>query len=270
MQTSQTINTCGLAKEMAVTCTLIAPDTLERVDALTLTQGNIDVLQGKVKLVDCMPRLILPGHLAEESIVRSARVSFGTGLKSAQEDQKLIRYLVKNQHTSPLESVKFTFAIRCPKFVAIQLIRHRTANINEFSQRYAEIDEDLYHKPSVVSNGIRMQCPFNKQSSSGEKIPEGKELLIKEKVRETEDLLDQVLVKYHELVDLGVAKEIARFCLPMGIYTDLYYTMDLNNLLKFLKLRVDEHAQYETRVFAQAMLDLIRPLVPTVLETAGL
>lgn len=239
----------------------------EMIDALSLSQKEISVLEyGLVKLVDCMPRLVKRSHLLEEAIVRSARTSFGSGLKTPREDKRLVKYLVANNHTSPLESVKFSFTIRCPKFVAIQLIRHRTANINEFSQRYAEIEDDLYHHPSKAPNGIRLQDTKNKQGSTLGEIEEN----IARKMLETEALVDKVLSNYHDLISLGVAKEVARFCLPIATYTDLCYTMDLNNLVKFLRLRLDHHAQYETRVVAQAMYDLVKPLCPTVFEVTKL
>lgn len=236
---------------------------MEEVDCLsTLPTDMVKWDQGGfVRLVDAMPRLVPVGRTPEFAVVRSARVSYGLGLKSIEEDKKLLRYLIKNQHTSPLESVKFTFHIRAPLFVAVHFLRHRTANINMFSARYAEVpgEDNYYH---ISQNPLRLQSKTNKQA--GDVVSDDSALL--EAVKETEDLLDKVFSQYHKLVDLGLAKELARFCLPEARYTEFYFTMDLNNLLKFLRLRDDSHAQLETQIYARAMKDLIRPLLPTVFE----
>jgi len=231
------------------------------VDCLTLLPATTTYCldDGFVRLVDVMPRLVPQGRTIESAIVRSARVSFGQGLKTPEEDARLVRYLIKNSHTSPLESVKFSFHIRCPLFVAVHLIRHRTANVNMFSQRYAESDDSYMH-PSQIEKGIRAPSKTNKQAGDTE-ITNGEVIRL---IEDTEALLDQIFVNYHKLLEAGVAKEVARFCLPQATYTELYYTMDLNNLLKFLRLRDDTHTQHETRVFAHAMKELIRPLLPVV------
>jgi thymidylate synthase (FAD) len=228
---------------------------------------------GFVRLEDCMPRMVPKGRTMETAIVKSARISYGQGLKDQKADDNLIRYLVRNYHTSPLESVKFTFHIRAPKFVAIQMIRHRTANVNEFSQRYSMINENAYYHPSQISSdevkgsGIRLQSATNKQGSSFETVEEEKRKAIEAELKSTEDDLDKMYEHYLRLVELGLVKEVSRFCLPTAMYTELYYTMDLNNLMKFLALRMDEHAQAEIVVFARAMYELIKDLVPVALET---
>jgi thymidylate synthase (FAD) len=230
---------------------------------------------GFVRLVDCMPRLSSEDGSIEYAIVQCARISYGMGLKDTQSDRNLLRYMYKNKHTSPFESVKFKFHIKCPKFVSMQILRHRTANVNEFSQRYAELPKnennqyDYYHPTNKTQNvpggTIRMPSSVNKQSSISIEDEKKKELIEKE-LQRTEEMMDQVLTQYKKLIDLGLAKEIARYCLPEAIYTELYWTMDLHNLLHFLQLRMDHHAQAETYVFAKAIFDLIRPLVPTVIE----
>ena len=221
---------------------------------------------GHVRLVDCMPRLHPSNHTMEYAIAECARTSYGNGSKDLASDVKLIRYLYKNQHTSPFESVKFKFYIRCPKFVAIHLLRHRTANFNEFSQRYAKIKDDAFYHPSAVANGIRVASTLNKQGSTP--IDDtAKQAALLEEVKKAERLCDELFVSYNKLIGMGLAKEIARFCLPEAVYTELYFTMDLHNLLRFLRLRMDaDHAQYETVVYARAIHDLIAPLVPNVLE----
>jgi len=213
-----------------------------------------------------MPRLAPTERTAEYAIVQSARISYNLGLKSVDEDNNLVKYLIRNSHTSPLENVKFTFHIKCPKFVTIQFLRHRCSNVNEFSQRYAELPKDEYYSllnqcDDIVS--IRGNNKTNKQGS--DKLRENEDV-IKEEIGNMEKLMSQVFEGYHKLIKLGLAKELSRNYLPMGTYTEMYYTMDLNNLLKFLKLRLDNHAQAEISVYAEAMLKLITPIVPVVIE----
>jgi thymidylate synthase (FAD) len=238
------------------------------IQRLKLEDGLIDVLQGvitstefasgHVKLLDVMPRKV--ERSIEDVIVRSARTSFASGLKSKEQDDKLVRYLLKNRHTSPLESVKFSFHVRCPIFTARQLIRHRTANINEFSMRYAQVQGR--YKPISDPQGIRMQCNVNKQSS--QEAPSEKMDQIYPLMYQTEELLDQIQENYEKMLALGCAKEVARFCLPMSSWTELIFTIDLNNFLKFLSLRMDLHAQKEIRDVAEGMWNLTKDLMPTV------
>ena len=239
------------------------------MDAFTLLpeeERTIKILDdGFVKLVDVMPRYCPEGRTPEYRIVETARVSTGAGLKSVKEDEGLIRYLYKNKHTSPFEMVKFTFYIRCPLFVRTHLIRHRMSNINEYSQRYTEVIDDAFFRPSSIHEGLRTQDKGNHQSSNVPTTPFPDETI--ELVKEIEGDIENIFKKYHQLIKLGVAREVARFCLPQATYTELFYTMDLNNLLKFLALRRDiKHSQYETYVIADAMFNLIKPFVPTVIK----
>lgn len=243
---------------------------MNQVDAFSLLPSSflpsqeIKCLEGGfVRLVDCMPRLIPAGRTLEVAIVMSARISTAGGLKEKAIDDNLIRYLYRNHHTSPFEAVKFTFHIRCPIFVRTHLIRHRTANINEFSQRYSEIKDGDYYSPQEM--GIRLQSKTNKQSSISSDNEEIKQQL-SEKCSEAESHLDSLFGLYEEMINLGMSRETARFCLPNATYTELFFTMDLHNLIKFFTLRLDEHTQAETIVFARAMRDLIRPLVPVAIE----
>lgn len=250
-----------------------------------ITTTSIPVLDdGHVQLIDWMPRVVPKGRTPEVAIVQSARVSTGAGIKSPKEDAALINRLYRCRHTSPFESVKFTFRIRAPMFVRTHFIRHRMANINEFSQRYAEIDDDSFYRPSrcpeqwLTDGKLRTQSTINKQASStgdaddmvdvgcGEMRPRKDEIM--GLFQMAENFCDELFGCYHELIKLGVPRELARFCLPNSTYTDFYFTMDLNNLLKFLALRNDPaHAQSETVLFAQAMETLITPLIPTVMAT---
>jgi len=231
----------------------------------SLACKSIEVLDhGNVRLVDVMPRIVPVDRTCECSIVQSARVSTGRGLKNHEDDKKLIRYLYLHQHTSPFESVKFTFHIRAPIAVRTHFIRHRTANVNEFSQRYAPLDtvstkDDWFYKPS---RSLRSQSVVNKQGSGGQLTDDE----TVELAEEGERLCEQIYNVYEALLKKGVAREVARMYLPLATYTEFYFTMDLHNLLKFLYLRDDIHTQEETRVFASAMRELITPLVPTVID----
>nr|WIL03961.1 thymidylate synthase [Cedratvirus lena]WIL04543.1 thymidylate synthase [Cedratvirus duvanny] len=228
------------------------------IDVLKGVKREVVFASGHVKILDIMPRLV--ERSIEDAIVRSARTSFASGLKSKEQDAKLVRYLLLNRHTSPLESVKFTFHIRCPVFTARQLIRHRTANINEFSMRYAKVQGR--YRPIRDPEGIRIQCSVNKQSSTEASLE--KEAQIYPLMYQTEELLDQIQENYEKLLTLGCAKEVARFCLPMSSWTELIFTIDLNNFLKFLSLRMDSHAQKEIRDVAEGMWNLTKDLMPTV------
>lgn len=247
--------------------------TDHEIDALThLPTRSISCLDdGFVRLVDCYPRLV--PHLAGEEtprtlefrIVESARLSTGAQLKSLRTDVNLLNYLFRNHHTSPFESVKFTFHLRLPKFVRTHFIRHRTANVNEFSQRYSEVKDDAYYHPSKLPDlwKNRKQSSVNKQGSETAPLDE---VAVSTKFQEIEGLLDQLYEKYRDLLQLGVPRELARFGLPDACYTEMYWTIDLHNLIHFLELRMDrDHAQIETVIFAEAIYELIKPLVPNVM-----
>lgn len=233
------------------------------VDALKGLERTVHLPDGGlVQLCDVTPRLVPPGRTPEIGIVRFARASFGEGVKDATTDDKLIRYLVKNHHTSPLEACEVTFTLRMPIFVARHFLRHRTASVNEFSLRYAERDtEEIdYWRPTKEIHAIRKQSKFNKQVGDAEiESPD-----IEAKLTETMNLLDQVVTNYHELIKLGLCREVSRFCLPLGMFTDLKFKMDLNNLIKFFSLRCAPDAQYETRMYAEAMRELVTPLFPNI------
>lgn len=212
----------------------------------------------QVELLESLPQKNL-----EEAIVLAARISFDKELTTKERDDKLIKYLYRNHHTSPFEMVRFKFRIKCPIFVARQILRHRTANVNEFSARYALVPEEMgFYHPSKFEDGIRLDSKVNKQSSTIETISPD----IKNKVKEIESKLESIFADYHELVKLGVAKEVARFCLPVSTYTQFLFCLDLHNLLKFLKLRMDPHTQLETRKVANKIFELIKDLVPVTIS----
>jgi thymidylate synthase (FAD) len=202
-----------------------------------------------------MPRYVEP----ETRIAQCARISFDNFHQEhrIKEDQALVRYLYENQHTSPLEMVEFMFEIHCPQFVATHFHRHRTASINEISQRYKEIPDEYY------SPDIRRQSITNKQGSIRDEELANAML---DKVEKMNHRVDKLLEGYHELIKAGVAKEVSRSYLPRSMYTTMVYKMDANNLLKFLSLRCAPDAQYETQVYANAMKQLVSPLIPTLIK----
>ncbi|MDD4012358.1 MAG: FAD-dependent thymidylate synthase [Sphaerochaetaceae bacterium] len=207
---------------------------------------------GFVRLVDYLG--------SDARIVQSARVSYGDGTKTYRQDKGLISYLMRNDHTSPFEQVNFTFHIKMPIFVARQWIRHRTARVNEISGRYS-IMADEYYTPSP--DCICTQSEDNKQGRSDEPVDS-------QTAQKVLDILlrgqEQDKENYHELLDLGIARELARINLPLSQYTQWYWQMDLHNLFHFLSLRLDSHAQYEIRVYARIILEMVRLVCPIATE----
>lgn len=212
----------------------------------------INVLDyGHIRLVDSMG--------SDLSVVRSARVSYNAEWRSGEDsgsDARLINYLVKNRHTSPLESVQFTFEVKCPLFVARQWMRHRSWGFNEVSARYSELPEELY----VPTKGtIGVQNKDNKQMRDFADIDDFLEDEIIELISTANRFSYDT---YRTLIDKGCPREIARGVLPVNTYTHFFGTVDLHNLLHFIRLRDHDHAQYEIRVYAQAILKLIEPIAP--------
>lgn len=196
----------------------------------------------------------------DTAIVQAARVSYGKGTKTVSKDRGLIRYLMRHEHTSPFEMVEFKFHCKMPIFVARQWIRHRTANINEISGRYSILPTEKY---IPETGNISFQSDDNKQGRSEEKVPDDIIRSSLDLIKESYEVSEKA---YHELLEKNIAREISRICLPLGQYTEWYWKIDLHNLLRFLRLRLDQHAQMEIRVYAEAMRDLIKPIVPLTWE----
>jgi thymidylate synthase (FAD) len=213
---------------------------------------------GFVALVDAMPRLIPEGQTADSAIVQAARVSYGAGTKKVNEDRGLIRYLLRHRHTTPFEMIEFKFHIAMPIFVARQWIRHRTANVNEYSARYS-IVPDRFYRPSIEN--VRKQSTTNRQGGD-ESIDVGTAEEFLKLLEDSEALYS----RYLDLTEKGVAREIARAALPVSVFTEWYWKCDLHNILHFLSLRMDPHAQIEIRDYSTAMYDLIRGIVPITCE----
>jgi thymidylate synthase (FAD) len=219
---------------------------------------------GFVALVDTMPRLVPEGQTADSAIVQAARVSYGQGTKKVSEDRGLIRYLMRHRHTTPFEMVELKFHIAMPIFIARQWIRHRTANVNEYSARYS-IVPDRFYRPTLDS--VRKQSKSNRQGGEENFRPD-----TPEEARTAEDFLhfldqtEATYARYQEFTEKGVSREMARIGLPVSVYTEWYWKCDLHNTLRFLALRMDAHAQQEIRDYARAMYALMEPIVPIALE----
>jgi thymidylate synthase (FAD) len=208
--------------------------------------------KGFVRLVDYMG--------GDQRIVQSARVSYGSGTKSYRQDRALIHYLIRNWHTSPFEQVQLTFHTKMPIFVARQWVRHRTARLNEISGRYSVMKDEFY-----VPNGenIRPQSANNKQGRSDERFsPEVEAALVEQFSTEQK----QAYANYEGLLDQNVARELARANLPVSLYTEWYWQIDLHNLFHFIRLRLDPHAQYEIRVYAEALAECAKAVAPMAYE----
>lgn len=191
----------------------------------------------------------------DESIAQAARVSYGSGTSKASTNRGLIRYLRRHIHTTPFEMVEFKFHCKMPIFVARQWIRHRTANVNEYSGRYSVMSDEFYLPDSAI---LAKQAQGNKQGRD--------DVLAPEQGRRVLDLLKEdyqrSLEHYQEFLEMDLARELARIGLSIANYTQWYWKIDLHNLMHFLSLRMDEHAQYEIRVFANAMARIVQDAVP--------
>lgn len=203
---------------------------------------------GFVRLVDYMG--------GDERIVQSARVSYGGGTKQVRRDEILIDYLLRHRHTSPFEHVVLEFHCKMPLFVARQWIRHRTARVNEISGRYS-IMKDEFYLPAPEQ--VQFQSQDNKQGRSRAEVPAE----LREKVLEilAKDHGD-TYASYKQMLDDGIARELARINLPLSMYTEWYWQMDLHNLLHFLSLRMDSHAQWEIRQYADQIAQITRAVAP--------
>ncbi|MBL8968868.1 MAG: FAD-dependent thymidylate synthase [Spirochaetaceae bacterium] len=204
--------------------------------------------KGFVRLVDYLG--------GDDRIVQAARVSYGAGTKSYREDAGLIDYLLRNEHTSPFEQVVLTFHIKLPIFVARQWIRHRTARVNEISGRYSVMKDDFY---LPAPEDVARQSADNKQGRETEPLPPEAAAAVIAKLAAGQKAAYE---EYSSLVEEGLARELARIDLPLSLYTEWYWQIDLHNLFRFLALRLDAHAQKEIRAYAEVILDLARMVAP--------
>ncbi|SMX22662.1 FAD-dependent thymidylate synthase [Boseongicola aestuarii] len=195
----------------------------------------------------------------DNAITQAARVSYGKGTKAVSNDEGLIRYLMRHWHSTPFEMCEVKFHVKLPVFVARQWIRHRTANVNEYSARYSILDREFYiPEPEVLS----AQSTINNQGRGA--VLEGAEAarvleILKGDATRSYDHYEEMLSQDGQD---GLARELARMNLPANVYTQWYWKVDLHNLFHFLRLRADSHAQYEIRVYAELMCQLVKDWVP--------
>lgn len=217
-------------------------------EAEELLDKPISVLDhGFVRLVDYMG--------GDERIVQAARVSYGKGTKTKREDAGLIRYLMRNDHWTPFEQVQLTFHVKLPIFVARQWIRHRTARVNEISARYSVMEDEFYIPDA---DRVLAQSKRNKQGGEGDLAAE-----VRDDARaRLERTAAAAYADYTRMIEAGVARETARTVLPVSLYTQWYWQSDLRNLLHFIRLRADAHAQYEIQVYARALAVCAKAVAP--------
>ena len=196
----------------------------------------------------------------DRAVVEAARVSYGAGTRAVSDDRTLIRYLMRHRHTTPLEMVELKFLVRVPMDCWRQWIRHRTASVNETSTRYSVAIDAAQQTPP---DAWRKQAQTNRQGSEGPiELPLGEELTAEESA-----LLQYARAVYLRRLDRGVAREQARKDLPLSTYTEAYWKIDLHNLLHFLELRMDAHAQLEIRRYSETIgREIVAPLLPLVWE----
>lgn len=213
---------------------------------------KVDVLDhGFVRLVDSMGN--------DLSVVRAARVSYDAAWRAGEDqgsDTKLINYLWRNHHTTPFEAVTLTFEIKAPIFVFRQWHRHRTWSYNELSARYRELPEEFY-VPKPEHLGVQ-----SKSSKQARDLDAANPEWAKFQIRHIREACVQSFETYRDLLAMDVPRELARSVLPVATYSHMFATVDLLNLMKFLTLRCDAHAQYEIRVYADAMRDLAKTVAP--------
>ena len=248
----------ALRSEKTETARVTAPE-LEAV-----LYQPIEVLDhGFVRVIDYMGD--------DSSVVQSARVSYGKGTKKISNDRGLIKYLMRHSHSTPFEMCEIKFHIKLPIFIARQWIRHRTANVNEYSARYSILDKEFYI-PSAEN--LAAQSQINNQGR-GDALTDDEASNV---IQILKNDAEQTYANYETLLNenssggvldegkSGIARELARMNLTLNTYTQWYWKIDLNNLLHFLALRADDHAQYEIRVYADVMLDLVKKWVPLTYE----
>jgi thymidylate synthase (FAD) len=248
----------SVSKNKFLTKRVIAPK-LEKV----LYKSFKALDHGFVRVIDYMGN--------DSSIVQAARVSYGKGTKQLNQDKNLINYLLSHRHSTPFEMNEIKFHVKLPIFVARQWIRHRTANVNEYSARYSILDNEFY---IPNSKELKPQSKTNNQGRSGDLDENEKKMYMRVLRENSKDSFQ----KYNFLLnqndneakpDLerqGLTRELSRIVLPLNSYTQWYWKIDLHNFMHFLALRFDEHAQYEIRVYAEIMMNLMKKWVPLTYE----
>ena len=228
-----------------------APDHSARVESLRWKKFRV-LDDGFVSLVDCMGD--------DAAVVQAARVSYGEGTSRVSDDRQLIRYLMRHAHTTPFEMAELKFLVRVPMDCWRQWIRHRTASVNEYSTRYSLAIDSMQ---ATADDGWRTQATTNRQGSAG-----AVEATLGRQLTQAEhDLQSRAREVYEARLQAGIAREQARKDLPLSTYTEAYWKIDLHNLLHFLALRMDSHAQLEIRLYAETIgREIVAPLFPAVWE----
>ncbi len=257
-----------MAKDSELQELLETKNTTKRatVDALEeMLYKPIPILDhGFIRVIDYMGD--------DSSIVQAARVSYGRGTKKSLQDKGLINYLMRHRHTTPFEMCDIKFHIKLPIFIARQWIRHRTASVNEYSARYSILNNEFYVPEKV---NLSAQSTVNKQGRSDTDLPDDVANKVLSIIKEdSEKCYEHYVEMMNEDAEgniinentVGITRELARMNLTLNHYTEWYWKINLHNLLHFLALRVDSHAQYEIRVYAQAMLDVVKAWVPYAFE----
>ena len=212
---------------------------------------------GMVRVIDYMGD--------DAAIVQAARVSYGKGTEAVSDDRGLIRYLMRHWHSTPFEMCEIKLHVKLPVFVARQWIRHRTANVNEYSARYSILDREFYI-PNVEQMAV--QSTDNKQGRAGMLTPAEAQAVQKVLLEDANSAYDhyEMMLAPHDEGGFGLARELARMNLPANVYTQWYWKVDLHNLFHFLRLRADPHAQWEIRQYANVICDLLKSWVPIATE----
>lgn len=203
----------------------------------------------------------LVDHMGDDNaIVQAARVSYGSGTKAVSTDRGLIRYLMRHEHTTPFEMCEVKFHLKLPIFVMRQLVRHRTASLNEYSARYSVITDEFY---IPNPDALKKQSKVNKQGRDGNLSNEEAGFILDDMKNTWNNSYEMY---EHHIKDFDLARETARTILPVGGYTECYWKANLKNFLHMARLRMDPHAQWEIQEFARAMYSLIKPLFPVACE----
>ncbi len=241
----------------------ISSDERQRVSSLLGKRFSL-LNRGFVRLVDYMG--------SDAAIVQAARVSYGKGTKKLREDRALIRYLMRHCHNSPFEMCELKLHVKLPIFVARQWVRHRTASLNEYSARYSEMNDEFYI-PAEQGEVLFAEASLSEQSQSNRQGRDNGGASFA-RVDKRKNISDRMQTRarnsyafYKELLSEGLAREVARISLPLSTYTEFYWKTNLHNLLHFLGLRMDKHAQEEIRLYAHAIFnELVQPLFPLASE----
>lgn len=235
-----------------------------------LTNPELEEILGKeFKILDHGFVRVVDYMGGDNSIVQAARVSYGKGTKKSSQDRGLIRYLMRHRHTTPFEMCEIKFHVKLPIFIARQWIRHRMANVNEYSARYSILDKEFY-VPAQAAEQSKINNQGRGSIINGQQGDEDLEII--------KEFSQQAYDKYTYLMNLnengvtlnedrkGLARELARMVLPTNYYTQWYWKIDLQNLLHFISLRADAHAQHEIRVYAEKIAEIVKLWVPFAYE----